>query len=396
MSGSGLLLWGGGGARSVRAARARGAVVVAWPGADTDALVAERVAFRRAEDVLGENGLAEVEAAGRRFARVWARLPLAEGRSFRELASWRGESLLWACEGFLGSASAGARCARGVELCLRLLEALDPAELDASGLAGHDLLLLARAATARGVLFHGVPGAPRPLPVEAGPALPGRLRRLLGGFAGGRLRVPAAASGGLAERSRLLVLLSRPAEEPLLTPLLEAARADLWLQPVVLPTSALERFDTRPARRAVARAAGELKTQLSVLRGSAALAASYVHRGVPFADLAREDLEALLCRRLLRALQQLERALGLLAEVRPALLLLGVEVRDERRALGMAAQVAGVPWVVLRPAAGEADELERADGGPRPAATLAVGAGEERAAALLRLREAARARVGAP
>ncbi|MGE5125675.1 MAG: hypothetical protein ACM3PV_05260 [Betaproteobacteria bacterium] len=396
MSGAGLLVWGGGGARSARAARARGAVVVAWPGADTEALAAERVGFRRAEDVLGENGLAEVEAAGRRFARVWARLPLAEGRSFRELASWRGQSLLWASEGFLSTASAGARCARSVELCLRLLEALDPGELDASGLAGHEALLLARSATVRGVLFHGETGAPRPLAVDAGAALPGGLRGLFGLFAGGRRRAPAAPSGGLAERSLLLVLLSRPADEPGLVPLLEAVRADLWLQPLVLPTTALASVETRSVRGEVARAARELRARCTALQGSAALAASYVHRGVPFADLARGDLEALLCRRLPRVVQQLERALELLEDTRPALLLLGVEERDERRALGLAALAAGVPWVLLRSTAHEPEGPERADGGPQPAATLAVGPGAEHAAALRGLREAARARVGAP
>ena len=80
-------------------------------------------------------------------------------------------------------------------------------------------------------------------------------------------------------------------------------------------------------------------------------------------------------------------------------MLLVVEERDERRALGLAALAAGVPWVVLSSAAHEpqgGEGSERADGGPRPAATLAVGPGEQQAAALLRLREAARARVGAP
>ncbi len=394
MSG-GLLLWGGGGARPALAARARGARVVAWPGADTRALTGEGIAFDRAEDVLADR-LGEVQAAGRTFARVWARLPLLEGRSFRELVSWRGESLLWACEVFLGTASAGARCARGVELCLRLLEALDPVEVEASGLAGHEALLLARSATLRGVLFHGEPGRARPLPVDAGTPRPGRVQALVGRLRGGDLREVVARAAGAGERRWLLVLLSRQQDGRELAPLLEAASTDLWLQPEVLPTVALGLFETPRVRAEVSKAESELLALHAALRGTAALAASYLHRGVAFGDLAPADLEALLCRQLPRAVQQLECAWELLQQTRPALLLVGAPERDERRRLGMGAQAAGVPWVALRLAADEPEEPERADRGPQPAATLAVEPGQPPAALLLGLRQASRARVEAP
>ena len=171
---------------------------------DTAPLAAAGVVFEPAEEVLGSEALAAVEAAPRRWARVWARLPLADGRSFRDLVSWRGESLLWAAEGFLREATAGPRCARSVELCLRLFEQLAPAEVDASGLGPAETALVARAATACGVLFHGQPGRPRALPVEAPRAT--RLRERL--FRA-RPALPEALAGGAAAAAR-----ARPALRP--------------------------------------------------------------------------------------------------------------------------------------------------------------------------------------
>ena len=48
------------------------------------------VPFRAVEDLLGPEGLAAADAAARTWARVWGRLPLVDGKSFRELVEWRG------------------------------------------------------------------------------------------------------------------------------------------------------------------------------------------------------------------------------------------------------------------------------------------------------------------
>ena len=390
--GRGLVLWGTGSLRAARVRQADGATLVAWPGSDTAPLVAGRVPFQLAEEVLGPPGLAALDTVPRSWARVWARLPLAEGRSFRELVLWRGESLLWAAEAFLRRATAGPRCARTVELCLRLFDALAPGEVDASGLGAADTALVARAATARGVLFHGEPGRPRPLLVETRPSRPVRLRGLLGTLR--QPPVPAALSGRPGDRL-LLVVLSDSADEADVSPLLDAVAADAWSKPVILPLGALARFETRRVRRAVSEARQQLGASHLALRGTPALAASYVHRGVGFADLAAGDLEALLCAHLPEAVRRIECAVELLESARPALLLLGVEERDERRALGIAARAAGVPWAVVRVGAGETDDVERADFGPQPAATLALGPGNDLATAVARVREAMRGSLGA-
>ena len=153
-------------------------------------------------------------------------------------------------------------------------------------------------------------------------------------------------------------------------------------------------------RAGTPRAAGEAARQLAAahaaLRGTPGLAAAYAHRGVGFADLAGTTSRpccALACR---------PRCGGWSARSscssRPArvLVLLAVEQRDERRALGMAARAAGVPWLVLGLGrADEPDEAERADFGPQPAATLPA-AGQDTAAAVAHVRVALRGSVEAP
>ena len=115
-------------------------------------------------------GLAAAEAGGRTWTRLWGRLPLVDGMSFRELATWREMSLLWLAEGFIRAETAGPRCAELVEIALRLLEATRASEVDVAGLSGPDAVLLDRACTASGVLFHGKP--PRAAPPPAAPVVP--------------------------------------------------------------------------------------------------------------------------------------------------------------------------------------------------------------------------------
>ena len=389
----GLVVWGGGPVRALRARPLAGAEVVSWPGADPEALGAAGVPFRRLEDVIGPEGLAASEAAGRSWARVWARLPLVEGRSFRDLVEWRGESLLFAAEGFLRTATAGPRCARTAELCLRLLEALQPAELDAYGLAPSDSVLLARAATASGVLFHGEAGAAKPLASVPATQEPWALRRLFQGFLPKR---PSLLDAGPApcDAPLILCLVGREQDRVTLAPLVQAAHAEAATRALLLAADALPRLGTRRSRRAVAEGERRLRERLATLRGTPAVAASHVHRGVGFADLAACDLDALLLGRLPAALRTLEAGVALFEQARPVLVVLAVADRDERRTLGMAASAAGLPWVTLRGEAGADEEPDRADGGPHPLASLTLTPGEDAAALFARLREFARDRVG--
>jgi hypothetical protein len=392
MSGPSLAVWGGGPVRALRARQLEGAEVVAWLGAESEALAAAGVPFRTLEDALGPEGLAAAEVAGRSWARVWARLPLVEGRSFRDLVLWRGESLLFTAEGFLRTATAGPRCARTAELCLRLLETLRPSEIDAWGLPTADAVLLARAATACGVLFHGAAGAVKPLATVQPPAPPGALRRLFQGLA--PRRPPLLDTGSASHDAPLLLFVVARDEDRVTLGPLHALREDPRTRSVVVVTDALPQFETRRSRRAVTEGEQRLRERLSALRGTPAVAASHAHRGIGFADLAASDLEALLLGRLPVALRVLERAVELVEWARAALVVVAVGDRDERRTLGMAAAAAGVPWAALRVGTNPDDEPDRADGGPHPVASLTLG--EDAALLIARLREVARDRVGAP
>jgi hypothetical protein len=126
------------------------------------------------------------------------------------------------------------------------------------------------------------------------------------------------------------------------------------------------------------------------LRRAPGLHESYTHRGVGFADLARGDLDAIL-RRLPDGVRLLETAIELVAATRPVALGLVGWPRDERRALLAGADDAGVASIVLRFGAEDPDDLDRADGGPRPRATIVLEPGGDPAPALARLREAVRA-----
>src|SRR5262249_20166837 len=87
-------------------------------------------------------------------ARVWGRRPLVDGRSFRELVEWKGTSLWWMTETFFRTSTEAVACVGHAETFLRILEAESPQEVEAVGLDARDVVLLERAATARGVLCH--------------------------------------------------------------------------------------------------------------------------------------------------------------------------------------------------------------------------------------------------
>ena len=157
----------------------------------------------------------------------------------------------------------------------------------------------------------------------------------------------------------------------------------------------LPRWETRRARRAASDAEALLREQGRRLRGTPGLAESYAHRGVPFADLASGDLEALLAGHLPAVVRRIEAARELVVSARAAAVLLAVPGRDERRALLHACSSAGVAAVVVRLGAPGAGDADRADAGPRPVATLDWATGADPRPVVARLREAARGRVEA-
>src|SRR5258706_111112 len=64
-------------------------------------------------------------------------------------------------EAFFRTATEAPLCVEAVEWFLGLLEREDPAEVEAIGLPANDALLLSRACTVKGVLYHG-PASARP------------------------------------------------------------------------------------------------------------------------------------------------------------------------------------------------------------------------------------------
>jgi hypothetical protein len=368
--------------------------VVTWPGADPAALVRAGVPARPAEAVIGDEGLGAAIRAARNWASLWGGLPLLDGRSFKELVSWRGMSLLWLTEGFIRHETAGPHCAALAEISLRLLEATGASEIDVAGLGAPETALLARACTARGVLFHGP--TPKPGPQRAAPH-----GRPLGLGALGRALAPVGpppppspwTAAGASEGAPLLLVPARDEEAPPFRPLLEAVAAELSLPGLVVPATALARWETRRVRRAAAEAERLLRQRFEELRTAAGLVDSYRHQGVRFADLAGHDLELILLGHLPKAVLQLEAAIELVSTVRPAVVVLSGATRDDRRTLLAACGVVQAPAAVLHPGAVEPEELDRDDGGPRAEVTFTWEPGTYAAPALARLREAARARV---
>ena len=390
------MVWGGGSASLARARHAQGAEVVAWPGADTAALVRADVPVRPLEAVIGEEGLAAAEAAARTWARLWGRVPLLDGKSFRDLVGWRETSLLWLAEAFIRSETAGPLCARLAETTLRLLEVTRADEVDVVGLGRPEAVLLSRACTARGVLLHGPTPEARPLRSSA-PGRRGPMRALAGVFASASpppIPQPTTAAGR-EEVAPLLVVSPRRSDAAMVGPLLEAAAADLGMPGVIVPLEDLARWETRRVKRAAAEAETLLRERRSRLRGAPGLHESYAHRGVGFADLAGNDLDMILLGRLPAAVWMLEAAIELVSgPARPALVLLPGGGKDDRRTLVAASAAAGVPAVVVHPEPVGPEEIDRADGGPRAAATFVWEPDSDPAPAVARLREVARAIVG--
>lgn len=388
------MVWGGGASAPARTHQRDGAEVVTWPGVDPAPLVRAGVPVRPAEAVIGDQGLAAATAAARTWTRLWGRLPLVDGESFREIVSWRDTSLLWLTEGFLRHETAGPQCAEIVEISLRLLDATGVSEVDAVGLAPTDATLLARACTARGVLFHGPTPKARPLR-SAAPGHAGGLRAL------GRVLAPGApppppspsTTAGPADGPPLLLIPAREADARPLQPLLDAAAVEFSRPGVIVPVPALGRWETRRVRRAATEANGRLRRCWKRLRGAPGLVESYRHQDVGFSDLAEHDLERILLGHLPGAVLRLEAAVELFSVVRPAVVLLSGSPRDERRALLAACAVARVPAAVLHPGPVGPEEIDRDDGGPRAEVTFVWEPGSEPGPALARLDEAARARV---
>src|SRR5262249_31963041 len=131
------------------------ATLLAWTDAADERLRRAGVEQLGRKDVLGVADFDAADEAAIEWTRRWGKTPLLDGKSFRELASWKGVSLWWFAELFLHHSTRSPRRVRIVEAFFRILERQAPDEVEASGLSGEETLLLARTCVARGVLFLG-------------------------------------------------------------------------------------------------------------------------------------------------------------------------------------------------------------------------------------------------
>jgi hypothetical protein len=350
------------------------------------------------EDVIGDEGRRAATAAARTWARLWGRLPLVDGDSFRDLVAWREMSLLWLAEGFLRHHTAGPRCAELAETALRLLDATGAGEVDGVGLPGPEVTILSRACTARGVLYHGPAPGGRPLRVPLPGASAGKraVARVLDVFAPrGGAAPPGPRKGELSGPGHILVVPGTGRDPEAYRSLLRGLESDPGLGVAVVPASDLLRWETREARKRASRAEAHLKERRKQLRGAPGLHESYAHGGVGFGDLASEDLDGLLLGHLPAAVRRLEATVELLDATRPALALVAGAERDERRTLLAACTATRTPGVALRAAPPGPEDPDRDDGGPRALATVLWDTGDEVEPVLERLREVAGAIMGA-
>jgi hypothetical protein len=77
------------------------AVYVAWDASAEATLGSRGVAFKTIVDYLGRDGADILDEAAMAWVKGLGRVPFVDGRTFRELAQWRGVSLWWFAELYL-------------------------------------------------------------------------------------------------------------------------------------------------------------------------------------------------------------------------------------------------------------------------------------------------------
>jgi hypothetical protein len=239
---------------------------------------------------------------------------------------------------------------RQAETWLRILEAERPDEVEAVGLPAAATALLERAATVRGVLFHG---RSRP---------PSKRGRVVRAWLRSFRRPPRTRAAAPREHATFVLV----GEDAALGPL-AAGGPDETIARTSVETIATS--PSRAARREAAHARRRFRSAFAALRRSPGVHEAFSHRGVAFPDLAEGDLADLFLGALPRAVLLFEEMRAHLASVQPVAAALLVPSRDDRRALLAACAAAEVPTVFLR--TGDDEEPERSDGGPRPDLVLA-------------------------
>jgi hypothetical protein len=356
-----------------------------------------------------------IDEAAIAWTKAWGRRPLVDGRSFRDLVSWKGVALWWFAELYLHHSTAATRHVRTIESFHRLLEGDSPDEVEAAGLTAEERLLLERTCTARGVLFSGPRGEATAGRSVAAISLASRWNTVKAFATAVKARVAGRPPTPEGDERRTVLFLSHAAfwhedggeeREHYLDEIIPGTARTDGLRPWVVavgPRSAFRRRGPRervaewlaaPAStgswvhvnrysgfgvfREVARGTREARRLWRALRRSPAVREAFSHRGVRFDDLSAPDLAATLLLQLPWAVRSYEEMASVLGAVRPAAVCLYAESSGWGRAALAACRAAGVPTVavqhgILYPTyysyRHEADEVDC----PRPDRTAVFG-----------------------
>lgn len=385
-----LVFWGRGTKARARAFADAGARLLLWSEAGRRALVQAGVPFVTPREHLGQDAMDACDEAAFEWTKAWGKRPLIDGASFRELYQWDGFSLWWFAELYLHHSTRAPRWVRLVETLHRLLEAEAADEVEAVGLEPEEALLLRRAATARGLLYHGPVPRPRGrrallrvlwhsrwygLKTAAGAVKARLVRPPKPPPSGSRARV-LFVSHAAFWRERRTADGGRVPYEHYFDRLIPEVDADPDLEAAVvavgpraafrrrglkqrladwlgLPTSGgpwvpIGAYTSSEVVRAVRRVSAECRQAWRRLRASPAMAEAFSHRGVRFDDLCAADLAGTLLLQLPWAVRSYEEARRAIEHLQPAVICLYAESSGWGRAVVAASRAAGVGSVGIQ------------------------------------------------
>ena len=378
-------------ARAPAAARPA-ATLVAWNDEAAAALRSRGAPARAVSEYLSSQDRDRIDEAAIAWTKDWGTRSVWDGRSIRDLLVWKGVSLWWFAELFLHHSTACPRYVRLIETFFRVLETERPDEVEAEGLGEEEAVLLGRACTTLGILFHG-PVRPRSRRFGLRTlrvSLHARLDVLKCALSAGKAALAGAPPAPTADARPLALFLSHAAfwrerRDPegdtaeyehyfdRILPAVAAAgdlrafvvavgpraafrrrgvadRVADWarLRPVSGPYVHVNRFTSPRVLREVRRSAALARRAWRALRRSAGLGEAFSHRGVGFADLAGPDLAGTLLRQLPWAVRSYEEMTEALQATRPAVVCLYAESSGWGRAAIAASRAAGVPTVAIQ------------------------------------------------
>jgi hypothetical protein len=360
-----LVIYAPAGRDAARRREAEGARILAWD----EALPA-----------LAERDAVDMTAIA--WAKEFGRRPLVSGRSLRELATWKGESLWWFAEIYLYYTTRSPRHVRTIETALRVLDREAPQEVETLGLPAVDSVLVGRACVARGVLFEG-PRHVSALSVALATArvsLRSRINTLKTVASWLKARFQGPPDVPPASRPRVMFLThaafwregrehyfgrlipdvqADPALEALVvgvgpgSPFRHRGRGDAWRERTRLPSAdapwlPLSRWLGLPVLREVLRGTGEIRALWRSLKDTAGMREAFSHRGVSFADVSGPDLAGALLLQLPWSVLVYEELRAVFAAAQPAALCLYAESSGLGRVAVAAARACGVRSLAIQ------------------------------------------------